>query len=50
MVLDTHGQDLPSDARAFCLTSFEMQSSSCDYRRTSDRLIFSPKCLLNLNN
>ena len=36
------GQDLPSNARAFCLTSFETQSSSCDYIRTSDRLIYSP--------
>ena len=33
-----------------CLTSFEMQSSSCNYVRTSDRLISSPKCLLDLNN
>ena len=43
-------QDLPSDARAFSLTSFETQSSSCNYIRTSDRLIYSPKCLLDLNN
>ena len=54
MVRDTvvysGGQDLPSDARVFCLTSFETQSSSCDYISTSDRLIYSPKCLLDLNN
>ena len=28
-------QDLPSDARAFSLTSFETQNSSCDYIWTS---------------
>ena len=49
-VVYSGGQDLASDARAFCLTSFETQSSSCDYIRTSDRLIYSPKCLLDLNN
>ena len=41
---------MPSDARAFSLASFQMQSSSCDYIRTSDRLIYAPKCLLDLNN
>ena len=59
MVRDTHltavvvysgRQDLPSNARAFSLTSFETQSSSCDYIRVSGRLIYSPKCLLDLNN
>ena len=32
------------------ITSFETQSSSCDYIRVSGRLIYSPKCLLDLNN
>ena len=36
-------QDLPFNARAFSLTSFETQSSSCEYIRVSDRLIYSPK-------
>ena len=40
----------PMHARAFSLTSFETQSSSCDYIRVSGRLIYSPKCLLDLNN
>ena len=40
----------PMHARAFSLTSFETQSSSCDYLRVSGRLIYSPKCLLDLNN
>ena len=43
-------QDLPSDARAFSLTSLETQSSSCDYIRVSNRLIYCFKCLLDLNN
>ena len=43
-------QYLPSNARAFSLTSFETQSSSCDYIRVSGRLVYSPKCLLALNN
>ena len=38
-------QDLPSNARAFSLTSFETQSSSCDYIRVSGRFIYSIKCL-----
>ena len=51
MVRDTHltavvvysgRQDLPSNARAFSLTSFETQSSSCDYMRVSGRLSNSP--------
>ena len=59
MVRDTHltavvvysaRQDLPSNARAFSLTSFEMQSSSCDYIRVSGRLSYSLKCLLHLND
>ena len=59
MVRDTHltavvvysgRQDLPSNARAFSLTSFETQSSSCDYIRVSGRLSYSLKCLLHLNN
>ena len=40
----------PMHTRAFSLTSFETQSSSCDYIRVSGRLIYSPKCLLDLNN
>ena len=40
---------IPSNARAFSLTSFETQNSSCDYIRVSGRLIYSPKCLLDLN-
>ena len=36
-------QDLPFNARAFSLTSFETQSSSCEYIRVSGRLIYSPK-------
>ena len=56
MVRDTHlpavfvyagRQDLPSYAKAFSLTSFETQSSSCDYIRVSGRLIYSPKYLMN---
>ena len=52
MVRDTHlpavvvysgRQDLPFNARAFSLTSFETQSSSCDYIRVSGRLIYSQK-------
>ena len=39
-------QDLPYNARAFSITSFETQSSSCDFIRVSGRLI----CLLDLNN
>ena len=35
-------QDLPS--------FFETQSSSCDLVRVSGRFIYSPKCLLDLNN
>ena len=35
-------QDLPYKARAFSLTSFETQSSSCDCIRVSGRLIYSP--------
>ena len=31
------------------LTSFETQSSSCDFQ-VSGHLIYSPKCLLDLNN
>ena len=59
MVRDTHlpavvvysgRQDLLSNARAFSLTSFGTQSSCCDYIRLSSRLIYSPKCLLDLNN
>ena len=59
MVRDTHlpavvvysgRQDLPSNARAFSLTSLETQSSSCDYIRVSNRLIYCLKCLLDLNN
>ena len=56
MVRDTHlpavivvysgWQDLRFNARAFSLTSFETQSSSCDFIRASRRLI----CLLDLNN
>ena len=38
-------QDLPSNARAFSLTSFATQSSSCDYIRVSGRFIYSIKCL-----
>ena len=38
-------QDLPFNASAFSLTSFETQSSSCDYIRVplSGRLIYSAK-------
>ena len=38
-------QDLPFNARAFSLTSFETQSSSCDYIRVplSGRLIYFAK-------
>ena len=52
MVRDTHlpavivysgQQDLPLNATAFSLTSFETQSSSCDYIRVSGRLIYSPR-------
>ena len=43
-------QDLHSKERAFSLASFETQSSSCDYISVSGRLIYSPKCLLDLNN
>ena len=54
MVRDTHlpavvvysgRQDLPFNARTFSLTSFETQSSSCDYMRVpvSGRLIYSAK-------
>ena len=52
MVRDTHlpavvvysgRQDLPFNARAFSLASFETQSPSCDYIRVSGRLIYSPK-------
>ena len=59
MVLDTHlpavfvysgRQDLPFNARAFSLTSFETQSSSSDYIRVSGRLIYSSKYLLDQNN
>ena len=56
MVRDTHlvvysgRQDLLSNARAFSLTSFGTQSSCCDYIRLSSRLIYSPKCLQDLNN
>ena len=39
-------KDLPSNARAFSLTSFETQISSCDFIRVSGRLI----SLLDLNN
>ena len=56
MVRDTHlpavivvysgWQDLHFNARAFSLTSFETQSSSCDFIRVSGRFI----CLLDLNN
>ena len=47
MLIDYSGrQDLPYNARAFSLTSFETQSSSCDFIRASRRLI----CLLDLNN
>ena len=56
MVRDTHlpavivvysgWQDLRFNARAFSLTSFETQSSSCDFIRVSGRFI----CLLDLNN
>ena len=38
-------QDFPSNARAFYLTSFETQSSSCELIRVSGRFI----CLLDLN-
>ena len=31
-----------------CPPSFETQSSSCDYIRVSGRLIYFPKCLLDL--
>ena len=40
----------PMHTRAFSLTSFETQSSSCDYIRVKGRLIYSPKCRLDLNN
>ena len=45
LVVYSGRQDLPSNARAFSLTSFETQSSSCDYIRVSGRLIYSIKCL-----
>ena len=38
-------QDLLSNARAFPLTSFETQSSSCTYIRVSGRFIYSINCL-----
>ena len=59
MVRDTHlpsvavysgWQDLPENARAFSLTSFQTQSSCCDYRSVSGCLVYSPKCLPDLNN
>ena len=59
MVRDTHlpavfvyssRQDLPFNARAFSLTSFETQSSSSYYIRVSGHLIYSSKYLLDLNN
>ena len=40
--------DLPSDARAFSLTSFEMLRSSMRLNQ-GFRLLISPKCLLDLN-
>ena len=43
-------QDLPSNARAFSSTSFETKSSSLDYRSVSGCLVYSPKCLPDLNN
>ena len=46
VIVYSGGQDLPSNARAFSLTSFETQSSSCDVIKVSGRLI----CLLDLNN
>ena len=56
MVRDTHlpavivvysgWQDLHFNARAFSLTSFETQSSSCDFITVSGRL----NCPLDLNN
>ena len=45
VVIYSGRQDLPSNARAFSLTSFETQSSSCDYIRVSGRFIYSIKCL-----
>ena len=59
MVRDTHlpsvvvysgWQDLPENAGAFSLTSFQTQSSCCDYRSVSGCLVYSPKCLPDLNN
>ena len=40
-------QDLPSDGRAFSLTSFKASSFLL---RLNKGLIYSPKCLLDLNS
>ena len=44
------GKIHPPRQEHFFLTSFETQSSFCDYTRVSGRLIYSLKCLLHLNN
>ena len=46
VIVHSGRKDLPYNARAFSLTSFETQSSSCDFIKVSGRLI----CLLDLNN
>ena len=58
MVRDTHLNFLRllfiqarfTQGKSTLLTSFETQSSSCDYIRVSGRLSYSLKCLLHLNN